>query len=66
MVRPSILAAGIVKDILFATIEDLDRYIEKLEFNGISYREVERYHHSTGAWILRIVTQYNNSELIEL
>ena len=66
MVRPSILAAGIFKDILFATIEDLDRYIEKLEFNGTSYREVERYQRSTGMWILRIVTQYNNSELIEL
>ena len=66
MAKPSILAAGIVRDVLFATIDDLDRYIEKLEFNGVSYREVERYHHSTGMWILRVVTQYNNCELVEL
>ena len=66
MPKRSLLAAGLVRDILFVSVDDLDRYIEKLEFNGVEYREVERYQHSCGMWILRIVTQYNNCDLIEL
>lgn len=66
MAKASILAAGIVRDVLFASIDDLDRFIEKLDFNGINYCEVERRHGPNGMWVLRVVTQYNNCELVEL
>lgn len=61
-----ILAAGIVRDIWFDTLDDLERYIEKLEYNSIEYYEIERCERPGGHFILRIVTQYNNSDLIEL
>ena len=61
-----ILAAGIVRDILFPTVDDLERYIEKLEFNCVAYDEIGRIQRSDGQWIIRIVTGYNLSPLIEL
>lgn len=64
--RKTILAAGIVRDILFPTITDLERYIESLEFKCIAYDEIGRIQRSDGQWIIRIVTGYNLSPLIEL
>lgn len=62
----TILAAGIVRDIKFPTVEDVERYLEKLELDSTEYCELERYHCSDGQWIIRIVTKYSLLPLIEL
>ena len=61
-----LLAGGIVRDFRFSSIDELERYVEHYEFNGIEYSEVERCQASNGTWLLRIVTQYNNAPLIDL
>ena len=61
-----LLAAGIVRDILFDSQASLETYLLRLQDRCISYDEIERYKRSDGKWIIRIVTSYNSSPLIEL
>ena len=61
-----LLAGGIVRDFRFSSIDELERYVERLEFEGVDYQEIERCEASDGSWLLRIVTAYNNAPLIDL
>lgn len=61
-----LLAAGIVRDILFDSLRSLETYLLQLWDREILFEELERYNRSDGKWILRIVTQYNATDLIQL
>ena len=61
-----VLAAGTIFDLWFDSLDALERYIEKLEFNSTDYYEIERAERSNGCYLLRIVTQLRDYELIEL
>ena len=61
-----ILAAGVIWDLHFDSLQSLERYIERLEFNSQDYQELERCERPNGCYILRIVTQLRDIELIEL
>ncbi len=61
-----ILAAGIVRDIEFDSLDSLEKYLWDLECKVIAYKELDRYVRPSGEVIVRIVTRYNGSDLIEL
>ena len=61
-----LLGAAIVKDFRFSSVTELERYVERFEFEGVDYQEIERCEASDGSWLLRIVTAYNNAPLIDL
>jgi len=64
--RKVILAAGIVRDILFFTSDDADLYLYKLQHDGSPYKLIERFNRDDGSVILRVLGQYNNADLITL
>ena len=61
-----LLAGGLVRDFRFSSVTELERYVERFEFEGVDYQEIERCEASDGSWLLRIVTAYNNTPLIDL
>lgn len=66
MRRKELLAAGLIRDILFGSNDDVDLYIYKLEHQCDQYKILDRYDREDGSVIIRIMQQYNNVPLIEL
>lgn len=66
MKRKEILAGGIVRDILFRTVEDMEGYLEKLAELKHPHKVLETFERTDRSVIIRIVTQYNNAPLIQL
>ena len=66
MERKKVLAAGIVRDIRFATREDMELYLYQLRHKKQLYAVLETVERPDGTVLVRIVQQYNQSPLIEL
>ena len=66
MKSKTILAAGIVRDIEFNSASSADLYLNKLRYNLVAYKILDSLNRSDGTVILRILTSYNNNDLIEL
>lgn len=61
-----VLAAGIVRDLQFCSLYALDVYLSGLDQRKTAYKVLETYEREDLSVIVRIVTQYNNSPLIQL
>lgn len=66
MRRKELLAAGLIRDILFCSNDEVDLYIHELEHRCFQYEILDRYVREDGSEIIRIMQQYNNVPLIEL
>ena len=66
MRRKELLAAGLIRDILFCSNDEVDLYIHELEHRCVQYEILDRYVRDDGSEIIRIMQQYNNVPLIEL
>lgn len=62
----TLLAAGIVRDIEFDCEDALELYYYALDHRCIEYKELDRYTRADGSVIVRVVSRYNNVDLIEL
>lgn len=61
-----LLAAGIVRDIEFRSKEVFDLYLYALDHRKAVYKVLDTYVRQDGSIIVRIVQQYNGSDLIQL
>lgn len=61
-----ILAAGILRDIRFASADQADLYLFALDHRNINYRCLESERCPDGTVILRMLQQYNDCDLIQV
>lgn len=61
-----LLAAGIVRDYAFASMSDLELHLYSLDHRKVNYRVMETFECPDGTVLVRILQQYNNSDLIQL
>lgn len=61
-----LLAAGIVRDIRFSSSDHLRTYLRRLDDRKITYQLMETLERDDGSVIIRILQQYNSSDLIQL
>ena len=61
-----VLAAGIVQDLLFRNGDDVQVYLYGLDHRHAVYRILDTLQRVDGSVIIRIVKNYNGSDLIEL
>lgn len=61
-----LLAAGIVRDILFRNADAADLYLKWLDCRFANFDVLDRYDREDGSVIMRIVQQYNGCDLIQL
>lgn len=61
-----LLAAGIVRDLEFRNKEAFEVYLHSLDHQKKLYKVLDTYTRDDGSMIVRIVQQYNDSELINL
>ena len=66
MKRKEILAGGIVRDILCNTWKDMEDYLTKLDSVRTQHKVLETFERLDGSVIIRIVTSYNHTKLIQL
>ena len=64
--RIHLLAAGVVRDILFCSMSDRDLYFSRLDGRKICYELLDTFERSDGTVIIRFVQQYNDTDLIQL
>lgn len=62
----TLLAAGTLRDFEFGNQEEFDLYLYRLDHRLINYKVIETFKRSDGTVIVRVLTPYNNSDLIEL
>lgn len=61
-----LLAAGIVRDYEFLNMRVFDLYLDQLDKRNINYKVIETFERPDTTVLVRIVQQYNNSDLIQL
>ena len=61
-----LLAAGLVRDFEFSSAMELIRYVNRLDQRGVQWEELGRFSRPDGTVIIRILSQYNNADLIQL
>lgn len=61
-----LLAAGLVRDYEFSSAMDLINFVNALDRRGVQWEELDRFSRSDGSILIRILTQYNNADLIQL
>ena len=61
-----ILAAGIVRDILFDSPDSADLYLYRLVHRGFTFKVLQSCRFYDGTVILRVLQRYNDYDLIEL
>lgn len=61
-----LLAAGLVRDFEFFDCMELLAYIRRLDQRCVSWEELDRFVRPDGSVIVRLLTQYNNADLIQL
>ena len=66
MKRKELLAAGIVRDFRFRDEAAYHEYLEDLAYRGTEYEVLQREPSKNGTVLARIVTQYNDADLIDL
>ena len=62
----TLLAAGIVRDYEFLSIDDLDLHLYSLDHRKICYKVLETFERPDGTVLVRILQQYNSAPLIQL
>lgn len=63
----TVLAAGIVQDLLFRNGDDVQVYLYSLDRRlDVCYKILDTLLRDDGSMIIRIVKNYNGSDLIEL
>lgn len=65
MIR-ELLAAGILRDMKFRCMDDLEVYLYGLDHRRINYKVIETFERPDQTVLVRIVQQYNNADLIKL
>ena len=65
MKAKEVLAAGIVQDLLFRNEKCLEIYLDELDHRCVQHKVLEALRREDGSIIIRIVKQYNNSDLIQ-
>ena len=63
MKRKELLAAGIIRDFRFKNKEEYQKYLTWIRGK---YEVIEMVEKMDGTVLARIITQYNNAELIQL
>lgn len=61
-----LLAAGLVRDYKFSSAMDLINFVNALDRRGVQWEELDRFCRPDGSILIRILSQYNNSNLIQL
>lgn len=61
-----LLAAGIVRDLMFDCQDSLDLYLYAMQHKKMKYEILDQLNREDGCIIIRIVSQYNDSDLIQL
>lgn len=61
-----LLAAGIVRDIEFVSQYALDLYLNYNQSKWPDFKILDRFTRADGSVVIRLLTPYNNTELIEL
>ena len=61
-----VLAAGVVRDLLFRDREEYEQHLHSLENRHKRYQVIETINREDGSIIARILSGYNNSPLIQL
>ena len=61
-----LLAAGIVRDIEFVSQYALDLYLSINKNKWSDFKILDKFTRSDGSVVIRLLTPYNNTELIEL
>lgn len=61
-----LLAAGIVRDLEFDSMDSLEVYLYALRHKCIDYKCIETFERADGSVIVRLLSRYNNADLIEL
>ena len=61
-----LLAAGIVRDIEFISQYALDTYINHNQSKWSDFKILDQFTRADGSVVIRLLTPYNNTELIEL
>lgn len=61
-----LLAAGIVRDIEFVSQYALDLYLNYNQSKWADFKILDQFTRSDGSVVIRLLTPYNNTELIEL
>ena len=61
-----LLSAGIVRDLQFASVADLDLYLARLDGRKIRYEVLQTFEREDRSVIIRIVQQYNDTDMIQL
>ena len=64
--KKEILAAGYIRDILFANKREMEAYLDMLDSRKQLYKVLMTYERADKTVIIRIVQQYNNSPLIKI
>ena len=64
--KKEILAAGYIRDILFANEREMEAYLDMLDSRKQLYKVLMTYERADKTVIIRIVQQYNNSPLIKI
>ena len=66
MKEKELLAGGIVRDFRFRNEAAYREYLNELNYSGREYEILQREPGKNGTVLARIVTQYNDAELIKL
>ena len=66
MKRKTLLAGGILRDIEFLTKFDYEIFIDTLNRQHRHYEILDKLDRPSGSVIVRILTQYNAADLIQL
>lgn len=66
MKKRELLAGGIVRDFRFRDEAAYREYLEHLAMLGLEYEVLQREPSKNSTVLARIVTQYNNADLIDL
>ena len=61
-----LLAAGIVRDIWFRSLDHRNTYLRRLDDRKINYQLMETLERDDGSVIIRLLQQHNSSDLIQL
>lgn len=66
MKRRELLAAGMLRDFCFCSMDELEIYLHALDHRKVVYRVLETFERTDGSVLCRILQQYNSVDLIKL
>ena len=66
MKRRELLAAGVLRDFCFCSMDELEIYLHALDHRKVIYCVLETFVRTDGTVLCRILQQYNCADLIEI